>query len=280
MAMDDTRSNQGQSDSDAVELRAPEGPLMVPANSQRNAGVWFSLIVPTYNESKNMEILVQQVTQLLDAQLGKTYEIIVVDDNSPDGTADTVAELASRYAQLHIVRRTKERGLATAVIRGWQQAAGQILGVMDGDLQHPTSVLRMLLQKIEDGADLCVASRYTETGSVGDWNIARRVLSKGAGILGLLLVPEAVCKVSDPMSGFFVLKRSVVAKRALKPKGYKILLEVLARGNTGRVAEVPFEFALRQHGETKVTWKQYVEYLAQLLELRLYLWSRVFADRS
>ena len=114
-----------------------------------NTGIWFSLVVPTYNESQNVEPLVEEVTRVLDEKFAGKYEIIFADDNSPDGTAERVKSVTGRVPQVRLMVRTGKRGLATAVVRGWQVAQGRILGVMDGDLQHPVSVLPAILEKME-----------------------------------------------------------------------------------------------------------------------------------
>jgi dolichol-phosphate mannosyltransferase len=166
------------------------------------------------------------------------------------------------------MRRQQERGLATAVIRGWQAARGEVLGVIDADLQHPPEVLTQLLSKMQTGADLAVASRHVEGGGVSEWSLARRLLSRGAQLLGLLILPRVVGRVSDPMSGYFMVRRSAIAESCLHPMGYKILLEVIGRGRMDQVAEVGYVFQERQEGESKVTWKQYVDYLLHLMKLR------------
>ncbi len=167
------------------------------------------------------------------------------------------------------MRRQGERGLSSAVIRGWQGAQGEILGVIDGDLQHPPEVLLELLAQVRQGADLAVASRHIDGGGVSDWSLARRILSRGAQLLGLVLLPRAVGRVSDPMSGYFLVRRSAIAARPLQPLGYKILIEVLGRGTLDRVAEVPYVFQEREAGDSKVTAQQYWDYLHHLLRLRL-----------
>ncbi len=228
----------------------------------------FSLIVPTYNEGKNVAAMIDRLTQLLDSVHLNDYEIILVDDNSPDRTWELAADLTAQYPQLRVMRRQQERGLATAVIRGWQVAQGAVIGVIDGDLQHPPEVLLGLLGAIAQGADLAVASRHVEGGGISDWGILRRSLSRGAQLLGLVIAPAVVGRVSDPMSGYFLLKRSVLAGVSLDPKGYKILLEVIGRGQMGPIAEVGYVFQERQAGESKVTYQQYVDYIHHLLKLR------------
>ena len=132
--------------------------------------------------------------------------------------------------------------------------------MIDADLQHPPEVLLKLLQATLDGADLAAASRHVEGGGVSDWSIVRRFLSRGAQMLGLMVCPAVVGRVSDPMSGYFMVRRSAIAGPHLNPVGYKILLEVIGRGNIDQIAEVGYVFQERESGESKVTWKQYVEY--------------------
>ncbi len=232
----------------------------------------FSLIIPTYKEAKNIREIIQKLTNLLDEIIPDDYELIVVDDDSPDNTWKVALELMPEYPQLRVMRRQEERGLSTAVIRGWQVAKGEILGVIDADLQHPPEVLLQLWEAMENGADLAIASRHIEGGGVSEWSFARRVLSRGAQMLGLILLPEVLGRVSDPMSGYFLVRRDAITGKTMYPIGYKILIEVIGRGNIGNIAEVGYVFQERQEGESKVTWKQYAEYLQHLLKLRFYLW--------
>ncbi|PZO43212.1 MAG: sulfonate ABC transporter permease [Shackletoniella antarctica] len=229
----------------------------------------LSVAIPTYNEGKNIGPLIQRLTTLLDGALPHDYELIVVDDNSSDLTWQQALALTATYPQLRVIRRRGARGLSSAVIRGWQGARGQILAVIDADLQHPPEVLIELLGAIQQGADLAVGSRHVEGGGVSEWSLARRVLSRGAQTVGLLLLPRVVGRVSDPMSGYFMVRRSAIAGPLLNPKGYKILLEVLGRGGIDTIAEVGYVFQERQEGASKVTWRQYIDYIHHLLRLRL-----------
>ena len=240
----------------------------VPDAALTTRPVYFSLVVPTYNEGKNIRQIVQILSRLLDQALPNDYELIVVDDNSPDRTWELAQQLMADYPQLRVMRRQTERGLSTAVIRGWQAATGQVLGVIDGDLQHPPEVLIELLNTIEHGADLAVGSRHIEGGGTSDWGLVRRMLSRGAQLLGLMILPRVIGRVSDPMSGYFMVRRAAIAECLMNPLGYKILIEVLGRGNVEEVAEVGYVFQERQEGESKVTWRQYVEYLMHLAKLR------------
>lgn len=230
--------------------------------------VTFSLVIPTYNESKNLEKLVEVLNQLLDKHWDGNYELIIVDDDSPDRTWQVGLDLMPKYPHLRVMRRQSEKGLSTAVIRGWQAAQGEILGVIDGDLQHPPETLINMLEEIKNGADLVVASRHVEGGGVSDWGFIRRLLSRGAQMLGLLILPNVIGRVADPMSGYFMFRRKAIANCLMNPLGYKILIEVLGRGRIDSVAEVGYIFQERQEGESKVTWRQYVDYVVHLLRLR------------
>ncbi|MBD1875271.1 glycosyltransferase [Nodosilinea sp. FACHB-131] len=254
----------------------PSGPLQIEP-SPALAGddgvalqtLTLSLAIPTYNEGQNIGPLVERLVALLDSTIPQDYELIVVDDNSPDLTWNRALELQTTYPQVRVLRRQEERGLSSAVIRGWQIARGRILGVIDADLQHPPEVLLGLLKAIQQGADLAVGSRHVEGGGVSEWSLARRVLSRGAQTVGLLLLPRVVGRVSDPMSGYFMVQRETIAGPLLNPKGYKILLEVLGRGTIDTIAEVGYVFQERQEGASKVTWRQYIDYIHHLLRLRL-----------
>ena len=229
----------------------------------------LSLIIPTYQERHNIAEIVRLLTNKLDRIVPNSYELIVVDDNSPDRTWAVARDLTLQYPQLRVLRRTQERGLATAVVRGWQAARGQILGVIDADLQHPPEVLGQLWQAIRSGADLAIASRNVEGGGVSEWSLLRRCLSRGAQILGLAILPEVIGRVTDPMSGYFLLRRETIAGKVLSPLGYKISIEVIGRGEIGKIAEIGYEFQERQTGNSKVTGRQYLEYIQHLLRLRL-----------
>ncbi len=234
-----------------------------------NNPILLSLVIPTYKERDNIENVVNILTGLLNEAIPGDYELIVVDDDSPDRTWEVAQSLIPAYPQLRVMRRQDERGLSSAVIRGWQAAKGRILGVIDGDLQHPPEVLTQLLQKIEEGADLALASRHVDGGGVSSWSVIRRFLSRGAQVLGLVILPGVLGRVTDPMSGYFMVRRGAITNVTLNPVGYKILLEVIGRGKVEEIAEAGYVFRERTEGESKVTWKQYVEYIQHLIRLRL-----------
>ncbi len=251
-------------------LPVPQGALTVtPLEPGVEAPLLLSVIVPTFNEALNIGRLVTQLSQLLDESFGQRYEIIVVDDDSPDRTWELAQKLGGERPRVRVMRREQERGLSTAVIRGWQAARGEVLCVIDADLQHPPDVALALYRIIERGADIAVASRHLEGGGVSDWSVARRIVSRTAQLMGLLILPGVVGRVTDPMSGYFMIRRSAIEGVELNPLGYKILIEVLARGNVPWVGEVPYVFSERALGGSKATARVYLDYLRHLLRLRL-----------
>jgi len=222
----------------------------------------ISVIVPTYREKDNLTALVEQVGAALS---GQNYELLLVDDDSRDGTAELAQALSAKHP-LRLVVRQNERGLASAVVHGFKLADADTLAVMDADLQHPPHVLADMLKAIQSGADLVIASRYVPGGSCEGWSTSRRIISKGAIFLAHLLLPKTR-KISDPMSGFFMLRKSVVSQANLKPSGYKILLEVLIEGDYQKAAEVPYRFRVREKGESKLSAKTQIDYLKHLFSL-------------
>ena len=222
----------------------------------------ISIIIPTYNEKENIAPLVERIHRALS---GYNYEILLVDDDSKDGTIEVASSLASRYPVKVIVRQN-ERGLATAVVHGLKYATGQIIGVMDADLQHPPEVIPELIKALENGADMAVASRYIEGGGCPHWGLSRRVISRVALMVSHLLLP-ATRQVKDPLSGFFMFRRQNIAPAKLKPIGYKISLEIMLAGRFQRVVEVPYIFEDRSAGKSKLRPRQQIDYLKHVLSL-------------
>ena len=222
----------------------------------------ISIIIPTYNERENITPLVERIDRALST---RDYEVVFVDDNSKDGTAELINSLSGKYP-VRVMVRKEERGLATAVVHGIDHSDGSTVVVMDADLQHPPEVITDLLGKAGDNADIVIASRYVDGGGLKGWGLTRRIISAGAIILAHLLLP-ATRAVKDPMSGFFSFKRRVVGKAKLKPSGYKILLEILMEGEFQKVAEVPYTFSNRSGGESKLNARQQIEYLKHLASL-------------
>jgi dolichol-phosphate mannosyltransferase len=222
----------------------------------------ISLIIPTYNEKDNIVPLIERIAQAL---AGYRYEILLVDDDSKDGTIAVAEGLSARYPVKVIVRRD-ERGLATAVVHGLKYAGGQIIGVMDADLQHPPEVLPALVKAIEGGADMAVASRYIPGGGCPNWGLSRRVISKVALMISHLLLP-ATRQVKDPLAGFFMFRQDNIAGAKLTPVGYKISLEIMLTGKFQRIVEVPYIFEDRSAGKSKLRPQQQIDYLKHLLSL-------------
>jgi len=252
-------------------VAAPDGSLAVgpaPAANASAPAPILSVVIPTFNEALNVAELVRRLCQALEPALGGDYELIVVDDDSPDRTWEFAHRLALDYPRLRVMRRTAERGLASAVIRGWQASRGALLCVIDADLQHPPDVIVELYKLMQRGADMAVASRHVEGGGVSDWSIMRRIVSRAAQLIGLVVLPGVVGRVSDPMSGFFMIRRSAIEGVELSPLGYKILIEVLARGRFPWIGEVPYTFHERAQGGSKATARVYLDYLRHLVRLR------------
>lgn len=224
----------------------------------------FSLVIPTYDERENILTLLGAAHTALG---DRPHEIIVVDDDSPDMTWKVVDDFARDHAWARSIRRRGERGLSSAVIAGFEGAQGDILGVMDADLSHDETILPALLDRIERGADMAIGSRRIRGGGATHWPWYRRLTSSVATRLAQRLLD---LKISDPMSGYFVLKRSVydAAKGTLKPTGYKILLELYCRARPRFVEEVPFVFRDRRQGHSKLSTSVIRQFLSMVLALR------------
>lgn len=234
----------------------------------------LSVIVPTYNEAPNVVELVRRAEA---ACAGINAEIVFVDD-SRDDTPDVIREAAARSAvPVRLIHRdVPAGGLGGAVIDGVRSSGAEHCLVMDGDLQHPPELIPTILAGLQDsGADVVVASRYCGSGGSADGlaNGLRRFVSSGSTVLAKALFPTRLKDCSDPMTGFFGFRRSAVDVEELRPTGFKILLEILARHRLD-VAEVPFVFGERHAGESKATLKEGVRYLQQLAGLRIGLVGR------
>ncbi len=221
-----------------------------------------SVIIPTYNERGNLEELLHRIDK---AMGNRDYEVIIVDDDSPDRTWELAQELSGKYP-VKVIRRTEEKGLSSAVIRGFKEASGNVFVVMDADLQHPPEKIPELIKAIEEGADIAIGSRYVPGGKVENWYWYRKLISRGAIMIGRLALPK-IRDVKDPVSGFFALRREVVENAELNPIGFKILMEILIKGEYRKVVEVPFTFGLRKAGESKLSGKTMVKYLKHVYRL-------------
>ncbi len=222
-----------------------------------------SIIVPTFREAENLESLIERcflATQNANIQA----ELIIVDDNSDDGTDDVIEKFVDRYPVKLIIRKGK-RGLATAVLAGFEHARGDKFVVLDADLQHPPEMIPALLQALDnEECDFALGSRYAQGGGIEEsWPLYRRLTSRVATLLANPLAPLA-----DPMSGFFAITRETWKNAAhLNPHGYKIALEIYVKARCTRPIEVPIYFATRRAGESKLTMSQKIQYACSLLGL-------------
>lgn len=220
-----------------------------------------SVIVPTYNERGNMYNLISRIDNSVKEF---DHEIIVVDDNSPDGTAQVVEKLSQKFPVKLIVRQN-EKGLATAVVEGFKLATGDIYAVIDADLQHPPETLASLIWETCNGTDIAIGSRYSG-GEFGGFRLHRKIMSSGAKLVAKTLIPR-LAMVNDVQSGFFAIKKDVIKNVELKPTGYKILLEILAMGDYKVVKEIPYKFGTRGYGDSKLGAGTIFSYLYHILTI-------------
>lgn len=225
----------------------------------------LALVVPTIEESATLPLLLNRARQSLECT-GIAFEILVVDDDSRDGSAQVVGAIAAEDARVRLLVRKGERGLSGAILHGWQNTNAEILGVMDADLQHPPELLPKLVQAVLDGCDVAIASRYAQGGSLGNWNPLRRWISALA-IAMTWPLQRCNVRVKDPMSGFFVVRRTCLEKVPFQSTGFKLLLEILVRGNVTSVQEIPMVFGKRRAGTSKATLTVAWEYVVLLAKL-------------
>jgi dolichol-phosphate mannosyltransferase len=230
----------------------------------------ISIIIPTYNEKDNLEPLLSQLSVALE-RIDEPHEIVVVDDDSPDGTAREAERLGSRHP-VSVVIRKDERGLATAVMRGFAEARGDIIAVMDADMSHDPAYVVDLYEALQGRqADMVVGSRFIEGGRTENWSRWRGLVSWVARTLS-----RGICPVKDSTSGFFMFRRSMLDGVDLKPVGYKIGLEMLIKCPVGNVIEVPIVFKDRAFGHSKLGSRNTLLYLGHLVAL--YWWILRRAD--
>jgi dolichol-phosphate mannosyltransferase len=226
----------------------------------------ISIVVPTFREAESLPLLIDRIA-LLKENSGLELELLIIDDDSRDGTEALIAARSEPWLQLCV--RTVDRGLSQAVLFGLSRARGELLVVMDADLSHPPEVIPEMLASLRAGADFVLGSRYVQGGTTAEgWGLFRFLNSRVATYLA-----RPLTRVSDPMSGFFALPRAVF-ERAENPSplGYKIGLELLVRCRCRAVREIPIHFSNRVRGESKLTLEQqllYVRHLARLYRFKL-----------
>ena len=255
-----------------VEVLHLAGTRMSPSSEDRKP-LELAVIVPTFNERENVTPLLERLAAVLP---GISYEVVFVDDDSPDGTADTVREIGKDTCSVRVLQRVGRRGLASACLEGMLSTSAPYLAVIDADLQHDESILPCMLAKIRTGQyDLVVGSRNIGSGSMGEFARERVALSN----LGLA-ISKLICKhdLSDPMSGYFVLTREFLTEvmRRTTAVGFKILLDLVASSQRSvRVAEVPYRFRTRMHGESKLSLNVGIEYLYLIIDKLIGRWLPV-----
>lgn len=221
----------------------------------------ISVIIPTYNERENLPILVEQIFSSLESIPG---EVVVVDDNSPDGTGKVAEALKQRFP-VQVIHRAGKEGLASAVVAGFKNAKGEFICVMDADLSHDPKLLAPMAKALQNGAEMVVGSRYIPGGGMNGWPKFREFGSRMAILLARPLTP-----IRDATSGYFCFKRSVMDGVTLDPLGFKIGLELFVKGNYSTFQELPYIFVDRQKGESKLNSKEVRNYLKHLS--KLYRW--------
>ncbi len=248
---------------------APYASNLVPLDVRRNDAVELTTVIPTRNEAGNIDALLERLARTLD---GRESEILFVDD-SDDDTCEHIAAAAERTTVpvrvLHRDPQTRSGGLGGAVVMGLLHASGGFVCVMDADLQHPPELVTKLVDRANepDAPDVVVAGRYIAAGSTSLRGV-RAAVSWSSTALAKVLFPKALNGVSDPMSGFFLVRRESIDVAVLQPNGFKILLEILARQPELRVAEIPFEFADRHWGESKADLAEGTRFGRQIIAAR------------
>ena len=228
----------------------------------------LSVVVPTYNERDRLAALVEAIFAAY-ADEHVDGELVIVDDNSPDGTGALADELARRY-RITVLHRAGKLGLGTAVIEGFAAASAPIVGVIDGDLSHPPRLLpRMLAVMQRRQADIVIGSRYIPGGGTRNWGPGRLLMSRAACLLARRLTP-----VRDATSGFFLIRRDLARGVSISAGGFKICLELLIRARPARVVEVPYVFEGRSAGKSKMNLREALGYLDQLRDLQRFVGSQ------
>ncbi|MCQ2735884.1 MAG: polyprenol monophosphomannose synthase [bacterium] len=225
----------------------------------------ISIIVPCYNEAESLPLLADAVFKVL-SENSIDGEMVVVDDNSPDGTGQIAEELGKKY-NVKTVHREKKAGLSGAVMAGIDAASGDIIGVMDADLSHDPAIIPRLVKPLEENrAQVSIGSRHVPGGGSDHWPLIRRFISKTAILMGRI-----VTDVRDVTSGYFFFRREIIKDAEINPIGFKIGLEIFVKASYEHFIEIPFIFKDRQHGQSKLGRGEVVNYLKHLAALRKFL---------
>jgi dolichol-phosphate mannosyltransferase len=229
----------------------------------------LSLVVPTFNERDNIESLIENIASLRENNM-LPLELIIVDDDSPDGTGQAAIAMSKRLPMKVVTRRWR-RGLSSAVLEGFEVAEGDILGIMDGDLSHDFRIIPEMEKTIrKDGFDIALGSRYIPGGGMDkSWPFKRRFLSFIGTQFAKRLIP-----VKDPLSGFMLFRKDILSRVKLNTYGFKIGLEILVRTGSLNIKEIPFIFINREKGVSKIGIRTMLDYFIQLCDLFIYKYKR------
>jgi len=221
----------------------------------------LSILVPTYNEKENIKPLYEAIKKAID-----DFELIFIDDNSPDGTAEVIKEIQAEDDRIKLLERKGKLGLGSAIVDGLNIAQGEYIAMMDADLSHPPSQLPTMLKALHD-VDIVIGSRYIEGGRIEGWSLLRHLISRIAIFWCHLFLGV---RVKDPISGFALWRRGVVekVKDELSPKGFKILLEILIKCHGAKIKEVPITFTPRLYGRSKLGLQEIKSFLSSCWELK------------
>lgn len=231
----------------------------------------LSVIIPTYNESQNITRMLDIISLSLHPETNA--EIIVVDDNSPDGTGRIVEEYARKsrargWCEIRLVNRKEEKGLSSAILAGIRASVGEAVVVMDSDFSHPPETIAKMIEELKSSdCDIVVASRYVKGGSITGWPFKRKLISKGATKIAQRSLG---IKIKDPMSGFFAFRRHVIRNIKFEAIGYKLLLEILVKAKEAKVREIPYNFTDRRTGDSKLDRSVIFDYIKSVWNLYRY----------
>lgn len=225
----------------------------------------LSIIVPCYNEAESLPLLVESVFEVAKSN-AIDMQIVVVDDNSPDGTGQIAENLKEKY-NVKVVHRKGKEGLSSAVVAGFVAADGDMLGVMDADLSHDPSILPKMVNALKENyAQVAIGSRHVKGGGSDNWPLIRRIISGTAILMGRI-----VTDVRDVTSGYFIFRKEVLDNVDINPIGFKIGLEIFVKGNYKNFIEIPFIFRDRLHGQSKLGKGEILNYIKHLIALKKFV---------
>lgn len=247
------------------DLLALSIPQLAPEDlSPQEEPLEISLVIPTFKEAKNLRELYDRIFRTLRLY---NFEVIFVDDGSPDGTAELAKDIGEEFGNVQVLQRQGKKGIYSAVLDGIGLVRSEMVIVMDADLQHPPETLFEMMKKASEGSDIVVASRYIPGGSVENWSTLRRCISKGGIMLTHALLPKTRC-VRDPHSGFFMFRKQIIEGKEMSPSG-KMLPQILEKGDHKSLAEIPLKFKSRMNGDSKFNAGVIMDYILFVLRLRL-----------